>query len=104
MKKSLAIILFLSASMNVYSADSGAIIGGAVGGGVGAAVGHEIGGKQGAIIGGAIGGATGAAVGSSDTKTEHTHDVEKRGDHHHDNGLHEGQRKHKKKHNHHDED
>jgi uncharacterized protein YcfJ len=115
MKKTFAMAIFLSVSMNAYSADPGAVIGGAVGGGVGAAVGHEMGGKQGAIIGGAIGGATGAAVGSSDTKTvvvktaqekEHSQKHEGCGDPKHDKGLHLGQckdkhKKHKKhKHDH----
>ena len=40
MKKSLAIALLLSASVNAYAVDSGAVIGGAVGGATGAAVGR----------------------------------------------------------------
>jgi len=64
MKKSLAIALFLSASMNVYAVDSGAVLGGALGGAAGAAVGYNMGGQSGAILGGALGGAAGAAVGS----------------------------------------
>ncbi|MEQ1557231.1 MAG: hypothetical protein ABL915_10630, partial [Gallionella sp.] len=64
MKKSLAIVLLLSASVNAYAVDAGAVLGGALGGGAGAAVGHNVGGRNGAIIGGALGGAAGAAVGS----------------------------------------
>lgn len=64
MKKSLAIALFLSASMNAYAVDSGAVFGGAIGGAAGAAVGYNMGGQNGAILGAALGGATGAAIGS----------------------------------------
>jgi len=67
MKKSLAIALFLSVSVNAYAVDSGAVVGGAVGGAAGAAVGYNMGGQNGAILGAAIGGATGAAVGSRDS-------------------------------------
>ena len=56
MKKSLAIVLFLSASMNAYAVDGGAVVGGAVGGAAGAAVGYNMGGQNGAILGAAIGG------------------------------------------------
>lgn len=65
MKKSLAIVLLLSASVNTYALDLGAVLGGALGGGAGAAVGQNVGGKNGAIIGGAIGGGAGAAIGSN---------------------------------------
>ena len=64
MKKSLAIVLLLSASVNAYAVDAGAVLGGALGGGAGAAIGQSIGGKNGAIMGAAMGGATGAAIGS----------------------------------------
>jgi len=64
MKKSLAIALFLSASVNACAVNDGALIGGAIGGASGAAVGYDVGGRDGAIIGGAIGGAVGAAVGA----------------------------------------
>lgn len=46
MKKSLAIVLFLSASVNAYAADSGALLGGALGGAAGAAVGYNLGGRM----------------------------------------------------------
>ncbi|MDP2144439.1 MAG: hypothetical protein Q8J80_09965 [Gallionella sp.] len=67
MKKQLALVLFLTASVNAYAVDSGAVVGGAIGGAAGAAVGYNVGGQNGAILGAAIGGATGAAVGSSNT-------------------------------------
>lgn len=110
MKKSLAIALFLSASVNAYAVDSGAVLGGAVGGAAGAAIGHNMGGRDGAIIGAAIGGATGAAVGSSNSapavkqaqvQTVSSRNAEDDDEHRrHDNGLHLGQKKdkHKKKH------
>ena len=63
MKKSLAIVLLLSASVPAYAVDAGAVLGGALGGGAGAAIGQNMGGKNGAIMGAAIGGATGAAIG-----------------------------------------
>ncbi|WP_435626623.1 YMGG-like glycine zipper-containing protein [Candidatus Ferrigenium straubiae] len=109
MKKSLAIVLFLSASVNAYAVDGGAVVGGAVGGAAGAAIGHNMGGRDGAIIGAAIGGATGAAVGSSNSapavqtapvRPVSTRSVEDDDEHRrHDNGLHLGQQKdkHKKK-------
>lgn len=65
MKKYLAMALFLTASMNVYAVNGGAVLGGAIGGATGAAVGYNLGGQGGAILGGALGGATGAAIGSS---------------------------------------
>lgn len=110
MKKSLAIALFLSVSVNAYAVDSGAVVGGAVGGAAGAAIGHNLGGRDGAILGAAIGGATGAAVGSRDSapaakpapvQTVSSYNVESDDDRRrHDNGLHLGQqkKKHKNKH------
>lgn len=114
MKKSLAIALFLSVSVNAYAVDGGAVVGGAVGGAAGAAIGSNMGGRDGAIIGAAIGGATGAAIGSSKSapavqpvvqpapiKTVSIQNVESDDDHRrHDNGLHLGQQKnkHNKKH------
>jgi uncharacterized protein YcfJ len=116
MKKSLAIALFLSVSVNAYAVDSGAVVGGAVGGAAGAAIGHNMGGRDGAIIGAAIGGATGAAIGSRDSapaakpapvQTVASRAAESDDDHRrHDNGLHLGQqkKKHKNKHDRHEED
>ncbi|MDD5384423.1 MAG: hypothetical protein PHG89_06045 [Gallionella sp.] len=110
MKKSLAIALFLSASVNAYAVDGGAVVGGAVGGAAGAAIGHNMGGKDGAILGAAIGGATGAAVGSRDSapvaqpvpvQTVSSRNMKNDDDRQrHDNGLHLGQqkKKHKEKH------
>ncbi|HEX5276316.1 MAG TPA: glycine zipper domain-containing protein [Fluviicoccus sp.] len=105
----------LLASGTTLAADNGAIVGAAVGGAVGAAIGQQTGGKDGAIIGGAIGGATGAALGSGNTKTQTTQTVVVKGavpqqkviyvrdrdDDRHDNGLHRGHYKHKRKHHHH---
>ena len=116
MKISLIIVLFLSASVNAYAVDSGAVVGGAVGGAAGAAIGHNMGGRDGAILGAAIGGATGAAVGSRDSapaakqvpvQAVPSRDAESDDDRRrHDNGLHLGQhkKKHKKKHERHHED
>ncbi len=112
MKKSLAIALFLAASVNAYAVDGGAVVGGAVGGAAGAAIGHNMGGREGAILGAAIGGAAGAAVGSSNTTTVakaapvQTVSREAEEDDHrrHDNGLHNGEHKKKHKKKHHDED
>lgn len=115
MKKSLAITLFLTASINAYAVDGGAVVGGAVGGAAGAAIGHNLGGRDGAILGAAIGGATGAAVGSSNSapvakpapvQTVATRVEDDEGRRRHDNGLHLGQQKdkHKKKHERHGED
>lgn len=115
MKKSLMLGLFLFASMNAYAVDGGAVVGGAVGGAAGAAIGHNMGGRDGAILGAAIGGAAGAAIGSSNSTTaarpapvqavssrEAESDDDSR---RHDNGLHLGQqKKHKKKHERHEED
>ncbi len=64
MKKSLATVLFLAASVNAYAVDGGAVLGGALGGAAGAAVGQSMGGQNGAILGAAIGGGAGAALGS----------------------------------------
>jgi outer membrane lipoprotein SlyB len=87
-------------------ADGSAVLGSAIGSAAGAAIGSAVGGREGAIIGGAVGGATGAAVGTSGRRqTEivrvpverpvivHEYD-------HHDNGLHLGHYKHKRKHKH----
>lgn len=63
MKKSLAIVLLLSASVPAYASTQAQYLDGALGGGAGAATGQNIGGKNGAIMGAAIGGATGAAIG-----------------------------------------
>ena len=116
MKKSLAIVLFLSASMNAYAVDSGAVVGGAVGGAAGAAVGDNMGGQNGAILGAAIGGATGAAIGSKPSaptvkpapvQTVASREAESDDDRQrHDNGLHLGQqkKKHKGKHGDHHKD
>ena len=116
MKKSLAIALFLSVSVNAYAVDSGAVVGGAVGGAAGAAVGYNMGGQNGAILGAAIGGATGAAVGSRDSapaaqpvlvQTVSSRNMENDdGRQRHDKGLHLGQQKnkHKEKHGNHRKD
>ncbi|HEU0219469.1 MAG TPA: glycine zipper 2TM domain-containing protein [Gallionella sp.] len=110
MKKPFAIALFLSASVNAYAVDSGAVVGSAVGGAAGAAIGHNMGGRDGAILGAAIGGATGAAVGSRDSApavqpapaqaASYREAENDDGHRRHDNGLHLGQqkKKHKKKH------
>jgi len=102
MKKQLAIAFFLTASINAYAVDSGAVVGGAIGGAAGAAVGYNVGGQNGAILGAAIGGATGAAVGSRNTPAPvaqaapvavipvRAHDED-----HHDNGKHRGHDKDK---------
>ncbi len=104
MKKSLAIALFLSASVNAYAVDGGAVIGGALGGATGAAVGYNVGGKNGGILGAAIGGATGAAIGSQQNTTvaaapapvqNVSGDDEEDNRHHRDNGRHLGQKKEK---------
>ena len=110
MKKSFAIALLLSASVNAYAVDGGAVVGGAVGGAAGAAIGYQMGGKTGAILGGAIGGGTGAAVGArpdapavqaAPVRRVSVRDREdEEGDRHHDNGRHRGHDKHK----HHHED
>ncbi|MDO9011286.1 MAG: hypothetical protein Q7U78_05695 [Gallionella sp.] len=107
MKKTLAIVLLLSATTSAYAVDSGAVLGGALGGAAGAAVGHSMGGQNGAILGAAIGGGTGAAIGSSSAapqqvqpaqvkvttaKTAKRHRDDKEKDHH-DHG-----RKHDKDH------
>lgn len=105
MKKSLAIILFLSASVNAYAVDSGAVFGGAIGGAAGAAVGYNVGGQSGAILGAAIGGATGAAVGSSPPDVQaapvqaaSSQSVDDDEHQHHDNGLHRGEHRKNKRH------
>ncbi|HSO06964.1 MAG TPA: hypothetical protein VLW45_06975 [Pelomicrobium sp.] len=95
----LATLTALSFPVFAGDIDGGAVLGGAIGGGAGAAVGSAIGGKEGAIIGGAIGGGAGAAIGSSATKEktvvkEKVIYVEKD---HHDNGLHRGHYKNKKR-------
>ncbi|MFZ5558210.1 MAG: hypothetical protein ACOZDY_16075 [Pseudomonadota bacterium] len=100
----LATSALLAAPVYAGDIDGGAVLGGAIGGGAGAAVGSAIGGKEGAIIGGAIGGGAGAAIGSSATseKTvvrEKVIYVEKD---RHDNGLHRGHYKNKKRHKHDD--
>lgn len=106
MKKLLAIALFLSASVNAYAVDGGAVLGGALGGAAGAAIGYKVGGQTGAILGAAVGGGTGAAVGSrSDAQAVQAAPVRSdkgEGDEHrnHDNGRHLGQQEHK----HHHED
>ncbi|MCK9200958.1 MAG: hypothetical protein M0P59_03255 [Gallionella sp.] len=106
MKKQLAIALFLTASVNAYAVDGGAVVGGAIGGAAGAAVGYNVGGQNGAILGAAIGGATGAAVGSRNTPAPVVQaapatvvpvrtaraDDEEHG--HYDNGKHRGHDKH----------
>lgn len=101
MKKSLAIALFLSVSVNAYAVDSGAVVGGALGGAAGAAVGYNVGGKSGGILGAAIGGATGAAIGSNNSEAAPAQNASARdgedNEHHHDNGRHQGQ--HKQHHN-----
>lgn len=92
----LVFAVMLSASMHLHagSIDGNAVIGGALGGATGAAVGSAVGGKNGAIIGAGIGGATGAALMASESKDKHD-------DHyHHDNGLHRGHDKQKKKNKH----
>lgn len=80
--------------------DGGAVLGGALGGGAGAAVGSAVGGKSGAIIGGAVGGAAGAAIGSDKPKekTVVQREVIYVDSERHDNGLHRGHYKNKKKH------
>jgi len=106
MKKSLAIALFLSASMNAYAVDGGAVLGGALGGAAGAAVGYNMGGQNGGILGAAIGGAAGAAIGSKNSAPAQVQNIpapvqnvsardgEDDEHRHHDNGRHLGQKKH----------
>lgn len=67
MKKTLAILLLLSATGSAFAVDGGAVLGGVIGGATGAAVGQSVGGRNGAILGAAIGGGTGAAIGSSNS-------------------------------------
>ncbi len=98
MKKSLAIALFLSASVNAYAVDGGAVLGGALGGAAGAAIGYQVGGKTGAIVGAAVGGGAGAGVGARNEPAAQAAPVRSdRGEEHrhHDNGRHNGEeRKH----------
>ncbi len=92
MKKLLATALFLSASMNAYAADTGALLGGALGGAAGAAVGYNMGGQDGAILGAAIGGATGVAIGSQPAAPQQVTVVQGGDGERHDNGRHRGHR------------
>lgn len=80
--------------------DGGAVLGGAIGGGAGAAVGSAVGGRNGAIVGGAVGGAAGAAIGADKPreKTVVKKEVIYVYPERHDNGLHRGHYKNKKKH------
>lgn len=102
------VLAFLAATMvsaPALAVDGKAVLGGALGGGAGAAVGSSIGGRDGAIIGGALGGAAGAAIATSGAKETRvvTREVvvEKEVVHvnsRHDNGLHRGHHKHKRRH------
>jgi len=98
MKKLLAIALFLSASVNAYAVDGGAVLGGALGGAAGAAIGYQVGGKTGAIVGAAVGGGAGAGVGARNEPAQPVQvqrDREDGGEHRHrDNGRHNGEHKH----------
>ena len=93
MKRTLAIVLLLSATGSAYAVDGGAVVGGALGGAAGAAVGYNLGGQGGAILGAAIGGGTGAAVGSRSNQPQaavqvapvsqrQRNNVQEDGDHH----------------------
>jgi hypothetical protein len=87
--------------------DTDALLGGALGGAVGALFGSELGGRQGAILGSAIGGAAGTALTTRDRHPRVRREViyvdrpvrpeviyvPAR----HDNGLHRGHYKHKRK-------
>jgi hypothetical protein len=94
---------------NAGEIDGKAVLGGAIGGGAGAAVGSAIGGREGAIIGGGLGGALGTAITAEDNKPKirdryHPAYGVDRSDYRHDNGLHLGHYKRKRKHRHHHDD
>ncbi|MEO1765883.1 glycine zipper domain-containing protein [Thiobacter aerophilum] len=101
MKRTLLTVWLASAGLisTAHALDTDAVVGGALGGAAGAAVGSAVGGREGAVIGAGLGGAAGAAIATQDrpkrVKKEVVY-VEKR----HDNGLHLGHYKHKRKHRH----
>lgn len=99
-------LLTVSAPLPAGEVDGTAVLGGAVGGATGAAVGSAVGGREGAVIGAGVGGALGAAVGTQHSEprpqvaTKEVVQVREVPHHHpqrHDNGLHLGHRKHKRR-------
>ncbi len=102
MKGSAVVLALLLSGCAADGSDANTILGGALGGGAGAAIGQAVGGRDGAIVGGAIGGATGAAVGSNQNAVRNAparegrrDDEDEDGYRRHDNGRHEGWRKHR---------
>lgn len=102
MKGTAVVLALLLSGCAADGSDANAILGGALGGGAGAAIGQAVGGRDGAIVGGAIGGATGAAVGSNQNAVRNAPARDARRDddnegwgRRHDNGRHEGERRHR---------